>query len=234
MDSLEAKDIINHLIKQKKAALVFTPNAEIVVQAHADKEFLEILRSAQLILPDGSSLLWAAKALKKPLKARVTGIDLMQLLLPEAEKKGWTVFFLGAKQEILEKAVFNTLRNYPSLKLAGYHHGYFKNDIIPLQVINQVKPDLLFVGMGAPKQERWLYQYKNQLECGVAMVVGGSFDILAGKTKRAPFWMQKRGLEWLYRYLQEPARIKRSLLLPKFVGLVLAERKRLRKKEGLF
>lgn len=229
VDFLEAKDSINHLIEQKKTALVFTPNAEIVVQAHADKEFLEILRSADLILPDGSSLLWAAKVLKKPLKTRVTGIDLMQILLSEAEKKGWTVFFLGTKQEILEQAVFNTQKNYPSLKLAGYHHGYFCDDTIPLQAINQVKPDLLFVGMGAPKQERWLYQHKNLLECGVAMVVGGSFDILAEKTKRAPFWMQKRGLEWLYRYFQEPARIKRSLLLPQFVGLVLSERKRLRK-----
>jgi len=228
---LEAKEIISYFIEQKKTALVFTPNAEIIVKAYADKEFFDILKRAELIVPDGSSLLWAAKVLKKPLKARVTGIDLMQLLLKEAEKKCWTVFFLGAQKEVIEMAVFNTKKNYPSLRLKGYHHGYFTDDTLPLQAINQVKPDLLFVGMGAPRQERWLYQYKDLLECGVAMVVGGSFDILAGTTKRAPLWMQKRGLEWLYRYLQEPKRIKRSFLLPRFVGLVISEKKKLLKEE---
>lgn len=188
---------------------------------------MQILQSADLIVPDGSSILWAAKVLKKPLKARVTGIDLMQLLLKEAEKKGWSVYFLGAKPDVVEKAAINVQRKLPKLNICGYHHGYFDDNYLPLQQINEAKPDLLFVGMGAPRQERWLYTNKNQIQCGVAMGVGGSFDVLSGTTKRAPVWMQKRGLEWLYRYLREPKRLKRSIMLPRFVGLVIAEKWRI-------
>lgn len=224
VDFSQALDIITMFIEAKNTALVFTPNAEILVKAHDDKEFAQILREADLVVPDGSSLIWAAKVLGKPLKTRVTGIDLMQLLLAEANKKEWSVFFLGAKPNVIKLAAKNVKEKYPNLKLQGFHHGYFKDDLEPLNLINSAKPDLLFVGMGAPLQEKWLVANRSRLQVSVAMGVGGSFDVLAGVTKRAPQFIQNIGLEWLYRYIKEPARLKRSSLLPRFVGLVLTEK----------
>lgn len=186
--------------------------------------FREILQDADLVIPDGSSLLWAAKVLKKPIKTRVTGIDLMQLLLEEAEKCGWSVYFLGAKHEVIKEAVSLTRKRHPSLKIVGYHHGYFDDDNLILKDIKNLEPDILFAGMGAPKQEVWLTKNRDRLNCRVAIGVGGSFDVLSGNVKRAPMWMQNRGLEWLYRYLKEPSRIKRSILLPRFISLVLKEK----------
>lgn len=237
MDFYQAVEMIRYFIEIKAGqtlnpSLVFTPNAEIVVKAHDDKEFFQILSSADLVVPDGSSLLWAAKMLKIPLKTRVTGIDLMQMLLTEAEKNHWTVYFLGAKPDTIEKACSNTLIKHPNLKLQGSYHGYFTEDSLPLKAINEIKPDLLFVGMGAPKQELWVYQNQKRLECKVAIGVGGSFDVLAGTVKRAPQWMQRTGLEWLYRYIQEPIRLKRSMFLPRFVRLVLLEKFNSLKGEG--
>ena len=133
VDFSQALDIITMFIEAKNTALVFTPNAEILVKAHDDKEFAQILREADLVVPDGSSLIWAAKVLGKPLKTRVTGIDLMQLLLAEANKKEWSVFFLGAKPNVIKLAAKNVKEKYPNLKLQGFHHGYFKDDLEPLK-----------------------------------------------------------------------------------------------------
>jgi len=210
--------------ERKNPALVFTPNAEILVKAHDDAEFGRVLKNADLVVPDGTSLLWASKVLKRPLETRVTGIDLMQRLLTEAENAGWSVYFLGAKPDVIVEAAARVKHLHPGLKLVGYHHGYFDDDFSVIEGINKLRPDILFVGMGAPKQELWLTRNREELNCRVALGVGGSFDVLSGRVDRAPLWMQNKGLEWLYRYIREPSRLKRSILLPRFVRLVLKEK----------
>ncbi len=211
--------LINFLEEDSSLKKVYTPNPEIVMLAQDDKELFRILSEADLVLADGIGVILASKIKGLELKDRVTGVDTMDKLLKYCGQKGKSIFIFGSKPGIAEIACKNIEKKYEGIKIAGYHHGYFsendEDEII--NKINEVNPDVLFVCLGAPKQEKWIDKNKDRLNCSLAMGVGGSVDVYAGVAKRAPVAFQKLGLEWFYRLLKEPWRFKRMLVLPKFL-----------------
>ncbi len=226
MTMAEVLDWVRMMVEQGKPRHIVTANAEILHKAWKDKKFFHIINKADLITADGSGVIWAARFLGKPLPERVTGIDLVHKIFSVAENKGWRIYFLGATEKVVEKAVLNTLSRHPLLQVAGYHNGYYAPEETAGVVakIAQEAPDILLVGMGAPRQEYFIQEHLRDLKATVAIGVGGSFDVLAGVMKRAPRWMQRLGLEWLYRLWQEPGRYKRMLALPLFVLEVWGQR----------
>jgi N-acetylglucosaminyldiphosphoundecaprenol N-acetyl-beta-D-mannosaminyltransferase len=217
---------IRIMIDQGRPRHIVTANAEIIYKAYREPDFRRIIGNADLVTPDGSGVVWASKTLGQPVPERVTGIDLIHKLFACAEVKGWRIYFLGAKPEVVEKAVLNTLGKSPKLHICGYHHGFFCQEEESQVVSNIVKekPDILLVALGAPKQEQFIQKYIKELNVPISIGVGGSFDVLAGVAERAPESMQKYGLEWLYRLYKEPKRYKRMLALPRFVLAVLRQR----------
>jgi len=190
-------------------------NAAKVVAAAREPELKRALIDADFVTADGMSVVWAARLLGRPLKQRVTGIDLFERLLAHAEEQGLSVYFLGAREDSVHGAVEFSKRRHPSLRIAGYHNGYFEeseNEFVCDGIMRSCA-DLLFVAMGSPKQELWIAS--NILATGVrfALGVGGSFDHLGGQVRRAPRWMQTSGLEWLHRFVQEPTRLWRRYLI---------------------
>jgi len=229
INNITMDDLIDELMDELKTEtknIIFTPNSEIVVRAYDDPEYARILNSADYLVPDGAGLLLAAKILGEPLPERVAGYDLMRNLLHKVSDKDYSVYFLGGKPGIIDLAVKNVKEELPEINMAGFHHGYLdrsdKKEIV--KEINRIKPDLLFVGMGVPLQEEFFDTNFHNLDIKLGLAVGGSFDVLAGHTERAPLWMQKMYLEWFYRLLQEPKRIGRMLALPRFLMLVFKER----------
>lgn len=210
---------IEDFIKSRKPHLIFTPNPEIITAAQKDKELAGIINSADLNIPDGIGIVAAAKLLGIHLKERVTGIDLMTKMLDLSKKNGYKVFLLGSKPGIAEEAA-NRLKD---VNIVGTHHGYFKDefDRNVIAKIRDSKPDILFCGLGSPRQEKWLFKYYKEIGAPVNMVIGGSLDVLSGRAKRAPDIAQKLGIEWLYRLIKEPSRIKRQLNLVRFGWLVV-------------
>ncbi|MBF8435730.1 WecB/TagA/CpsF family glycosyltransferase [Halanaerobiaceae bacterium Z-7014] len=206
---------------------VVTPNAEIVMQARKDPRLNEIIDSAWLSSPDGSGILMASKLLpeKRIFQERVAGFDLMEALIELAAERNYSVYFLGGRPGIVEKARDNLMRSYPGIDICGCHHGYLdaRLKVEVIADINQQRPDLLLVGMGAPRQEYFISEHKDELDFKVALTVGGSFDVISGEKKRAPGWVQKIYLEWLYRLFQEPARWKRIKVLPHFILIMLID-----------
>lgn len=176
-----------------------------------------------LIIPDGVGTVLASKLIKEPVKEKIAGIDVVKEVLIKADKEGKSVYFLGAKEEVVVKCVENIKRDYPGLKIAGYHNGFFDlnncSDII--KDIQENSPWAIFVAMGSPRQEIFINKIIDTAPCNIFMGVGGAFDILAGNLKRAPKWMISLGLEWLYRVCKEPFRIKRLAAIPKFLMLVV-------------
>lgn len=219
----EAVDEVINLLDEPDLSSIYTPNPEMIMLAQEDKEFLQILKDADLVLPDGIGLLIASKIKKLGLKERVTGIDTMNSLLEYCGKEEKTIYLLGGKPEVPDLACENIRKKFPGIKIGGFQHGYFTkaDESKIIDEINNVNPDILFVCLGAPKQEKWIYEHKDTLGCKVAMGVGGSVDIYAGTAKRAPVIFQKTGMEWFYRLAKEPWRYKRMLSLPKFILKVL-------------
>lgn len=220
------EQVLNWVEKRIEAgqppAHLVTANAEIIYRASWDAGLAGLLSKADMITADGAGVVWAGKKIHTPFPERVTGVDLTMGLLALAEKKGWKVYFLGAKPEAVEKAVLRVLSQYPQLEICGYHHGYFPKQEIDQVVSNiyKVEPHLLFVALGVPRQEQFIQENFSQLAVPVSIGVGGTFDVLAGIVNRAPRWMQKWGLEWLYRLLKEPRRFVRILALPRFTWAV--------------
>lgn len=206
---------------------VITLNAEIIYQARQDPALQQMINQADLVTPDGAGVVWAARYLGSPVEERVTGIDLVAQLAAQGAEQGWRFFFLGAAPGVAAEAADNMKRIYPGLRVMGIENGYFdtKAETGLIQVINQSEAQILLVGLGAPRQDFWIAKHKHELSCQVAIGVGGSFDVLANKLNRAPQWMINANLEWLYRLLKEPSRWQRQLALPRFVGLVLNEKK---------
>ncbi|EOC99540.1 WecB/TagA/CpsF family glycosyltransferase [Caldisalinibacter kiritimatiensis] len=218
-------------LKQNDTNVIYTPNTEIVMAAKKDNKLKRILNDGDLIVPDGIGLVYASRIKKKPLAERVTGYDLSIKLLEIANKNGYKLFLLGGKQGVAKEASEKIKKKYPNIKIAGYHHGYFKGTHIGykghdeekkvIEQINSVNPDILFVGFGAPKQEIWIHNNKHDLNTKLIIGNGGTLDVLAGRVKRAPMIYQKLGLEWLYRLIKEPRRVKRQAVLPLFALKVL-------------
>lgn len=200
------------------------PNAEIISYAQNDKEFKAILNSAGLATADGIGLLLAFRIIGNRLKERVGGPELMESILEVAAQNGYSVFFLGSRPHVVEKLVKVVKSRFPKLKISGFHHGYFEKDTRIIERITKSKPDILFVALGFPKQEKWISGNLKKIQVPLSVAEGGSFDFISGEVRRAPKWMRSMGLEWLFRLIVQPSRIKRQLALPKFLFLVLLNR----------
>lgn len=217
---------IEEFIKSPAAGrtrLVLTPNPEIIWAARRDADLRRILREADLALADGAGVVWAGRRLGTPVPERVTGIDVMHRLLALAAARGYAVFFLGARPGVIEAAANAAREAYPGLAVAGYHHGYFSpgEEAAVAEMIRRAGSDILFTGMGFPRDQKWLDRWKHRLGVPVAMGVGGAFDVLAGVVRRAPLWMQKTHIEWLFRLIQQPSRWRRMTVLPRFALAIL-------------
>ena len=228
----EALEKAKALLEQPGPAFCVTPNAEIVYEAMHDEAFREILNGAALVLPDGAGTVLGAKLLGTPLKQKVAGIDFAANLLGILEGSGKRLYLLGSKPGIAEQAAENMKKKHPSLCICGTADGYFKDEAPVIGKINAAKPDVLFVCLGAPKQEIFMHDHQADLNVPFMIGLGGSLDGFAGTVRRAPNWMIKLQLEWLYRLIKEPKRIGRMMRLPKFVLAVLGRRLRGGKSHG--
>lgn len=220
--------IQQHIVKKKQLHHTVV-NAGKIVQMQSNPALRESVNSADLINADGQAVVWASRFLKKPLKERVAGVDLMRSCVEMAAENNYTIYLFGATQEVVENLVHKYKTTYGSHVLAGYRNGYFNEDEEQqiVEDIKQAKPQMLFVAMPSPRKENFLYMHRDALkQVNFIMGVGGSFDVFAGKTKRAPQWMQNAGLEWFYRFLQEPKRMWKRYLIgnSKFIYLVLKEK----------
>ena len=211
------------------------PTQHVVINAlkvnlmEEDKKLQDIVNACPLINADGASIIWAAKKMGIPLTERVTGCDLFQNLVSVAAEKGYKIFLFGAKEDVVVKVkeIYENL--YPNIKIVGYRNGYFTEDD-EAEIVKQMKEsnaDMMFVAFSSPKKEYWIHKYLKDINIPFVMGVGGSFDIVAGVTERAPIWFQKHGLEWFYRFIQEPRRMWKRYIVGnyKFVKLVYKYKK---------
>jgi N-acetylglucosaminyldiphosphoundecaprenol N-acetyl-beta-D-mannosaminyltransferase len=203
-------------------------NVDKLVKASRDPGLRQIINDCALVNVDGMPVVWASRLLGKPLKERVAGVDLFEALMRRAGDKGWRVFLLGAREEVVSKVADTYQRKYPKLVLAGYRNGYWKGEAEEAAVVEQIRAsraDLLFVAISSPKKEQFLGRYQAEMKIPFAMGVGGTFDVAIGRVKRAPVWMQKSGLEWFYRFLQEPRRMFRRYFIEDmaFIWLFIKE-----------
>ena len=218
----EALDRLEAFVHDRQPHLVATANAEMVMVAQEDPELFSILNSADLVLADGAGVVWAAKKLGSGVPERVAGYDLTQEFLRRAAAAKYRIYWLGAAPGVAETAARRAAELYPGAITAGIHDGFFScDDPSIIRNIHEAKPDILLCALGVPKQEKWLARNLAALEVPVSIGVGGTFDVMAGKVKRAPLWMQKSGLEWSYRLICQPSRLIRMLALPRFVLRVL-------------
>ena len=220
---------VSQAIESNKHLHHVVVNAGKIVAMQSDEQLKESVNGSDLINADGQAVIWASKFLGKPLKERVAGIDLMTNLVKLASSKSYKIFFLGAKEEIVKKVVSVYSDKYSPNIIAGYRNGYFKkeDELAIAKQISDSGAQILFVAISSPVKEIFLYENKSSLKnLNFIMGVGGSFDVVAGKVKRAPLWMQKHGLEWFYRFLQEPKRMWKRYLVGniKFLILVFKEK----------
>ncbi len=240
VDNQKTIQKIEEFIVSKKPHQIVTPDTLAVLRARKDPEYHAILKSADLVTPDGAGILWAATTLNYPLPERVTGIDIIHNICRLSAKKGYSLYLLGSYPGVASEAALNLTKKYPGIKIAGTHHGYFrcedsqncedvkngnsdrnkKEEEITAE-IKEKRPDILLVGMGVPKQEKWISKNLDKLDVPVCMGVGGSFDVLSGRIPRAPLWMQRHGMEWIYRSIKQPNRAFRTLALFYFIWLVI-------------
>ena len=220
----EALERAKTMLASEGADYVVTPNSEIVYEAMADDELKNLLNGASLVLPDGAGVVLGAKILGTPLKEKVAGVDFADRLLELLAQTGGSVYLLGSKPGVAELAAEKMVQKHPGLTIAGLADGYFKDEGPVIEKINAAHPDVLFVCLGAPKQERFMAAHRQALNVRLMAGLGGSLDSFAGTVKRAPQWMINCSLEWLYRLIKEPWRFKRMLRLPKFVWKVILKR----------
>lgn len=234
IDFEEGSSLIDEFLQEECPHRIFTPNTEIVMAARQDPKLQEMINGADLVVADGIGLIYGSKIRKKPLKERVTGFDLSMEMIEKAHNHRYSLYFLGGKPGIGEKAVANLLKQYPNLNIVGYHHGYFKGSHVGepnhqqeleiIEEINKLKPDMIFVGLGFPKQEQWITKHYKNLKTKILIGNGGVLDVLAGEAKRAPDIFIRLNLEWFYRLLQNPSRLKRQMAIPKFLWAIMTDR----------
>lgn len=215
----EALDIIKGFVKDGNYHYVVTPNVDHIIKLEHDQEFQEIYKNADLILVDGQPLIWIGKWLNTPVKEKVSGSDLFPKVCEMASEENFTVFLLGAAEGVAAIAADKLCNKYPGLKIAGVYSpsfGFENNEAEIdkiIKTINDVNPDILCVGVGAPKQEKFIFKYKDRLKVPVSLAIGGSIDFESGVKKRAPKWMQISGLEGVYRFCKEPRRMFRRCFI---------------------
>lgn len=209
----EALDNIEKMINLKKKSYIVAVNVDVIMKIEQDEELKKITDEADMVLIDGKPLIWISKLKKTPIKEKISGSDLVPKLCELSDKKGYTIFILGGKDGIAKQAKEKLESQYKNIKIVGVYSPKFgfENDKKELtkinSMINKKKPDLLFVCLGCPKQEKWIYNHINEYDAKVSVCAGATVDFLAGNMKRAPKWMSNCGLEWFYRFLQEPKRL---------------------------
>ncbi|WP_415306283.1 WecB/TagA/CpsF family glycosyltransferase [Clostridium perfringens] len=215
----EAIDRAEELIIKKKPSYVVTPNVDHIVKLENDKEFQEVYKNADLILTDGMPLIWISKIKGNPIKEKISVSDFFPKLCERAAEKGYSIFLLGAAEGVATKAAKNLKEKYEGLNIVGTYspsYGFEKKDDeikMIIEMINKAKPDILAVGLGAPKQEKFLHKYRNDLNVPISLAIGASIDFEAGNINRAPKWMQNCGLEWFYRLCKEPKRMFKRYII---------------------
>ena len=219
------------MLEKKEKGYVVTPNAEIVYEAIHDETFRDLLNGASLVLPDGAGVVLGAKILGTPLKEKVAGIEFGEEVCKILAETGGRLYLLGGKPGIAEQAGANLAQKYPGLVICGTADGYFKEDAPVIAKLNEAEPDVVFVCLGAPKQEKFIRNHLEEMNATLYLGLGGSLDGYAGVAQRAPKWMIDLSLEWLYRLIKEPKRLGRMMRLPKFVLICFREKMR-RKKNG--
>ncbi|GKX66106.1 WecB/TagA/CpsF family glycosyltransferase [Inconstantimicrobium mannanitabidum] len=229
-----SKDEFIDLIKTKEEKVnIISGNPEILYNGLINPMLSKVFKSEDaVIIPDGIGTVIASKIMKNPVKERIAGIEVMKEIIEYCIMNNQKIYLLGATQETIEKCTENLKKQYSNLKIAGFHNGYFDIDNCEeiIKDIIEQNPYAIFIAMGSPRQELFIQKYKEQINSRIFMGVGGSFDIFAGTLKRAPKWMIKLGLEWLYRVSKEPWRIRRLSAIPKFLLLVIKDQKNRRKK----
>ena len=223
----EAVDVVRRAMDTRAGVMVATANAEMLMRATHDEELRHILNASALVVPDGAGTVWAARHLGHAMPERVAGYDLAQELLRCAPAEGRCVYFFGSAPGVAEKAKAKAEQIYPGIEIVGVRNGFFSpaDNAAIIAEIRAARPDLLLVALGVPKQEKWIAAHLAEIDVPVAIGVGGTLDVMAGVMKRAPHWMQRAKLEWLFRGLMQPKRAGRLLALPKFVLKVHASRK---------
>ncbi len=223
----ETLQTIEGFIKSGKSHQHVVVNVDKLVKASRDAELRRIINDCALVNVDGMPVVWAARLLGRPLKERVAGVDLFEGLMKRSASKGWRVFLLGAREEVVSGVKSAYELKYPGLTVAGYRNGYWRpeDEAAVVELVKAARADLLFVAISSPKKEHFLGRYQAEMKIPFAMGVGGTFDVAVGKVKRAPVWMQNAGLEWFYRFLQEPRRMFRRYFIEDmaFIGLLLKE-----------
>lgn len=227
----ETMDIIKKKLHKNEQYIIYTPNTEFVMMCQNDEEFSNLMNKSDINIPDGIGLIYASRIKKHPLKEKVAGYDLSVNLLKLANEQGLRLFVIGGKPGVAEAAMKNVHDMYPNINIVGAQHGYFKGthlgkngheeELRVLENINKAEPHILFVGFGAKKQEQWIEYNKDKINAKIIIGNGGTLDGIAGNVKRAPEIFITLGLEWFYRLIKEPKRIKRQILLPMFMLKVL-------------
>ena len=220
----DLKKNIEKDIENNKKSFIVAINPEKILKARKDEKLKELLNNATYEIPDGIGVIYASKLRKGNIKTRITGIDSMEMLCKLSEEKKYKIFMYGAKEETIKKAKENLEIKFPNIQIVGTINGYEKDNDKIISSINKSNADIVFVALGSPKQEYWITDNMDKVSAKIFQGVGGSFDVFSGNIKRAPKWMQKIGLEWLYRLLKEPKRIFRQLKLVKFLWLALIEK----------
>lgn len=224
----ELKDAIEERLSgDSHNYFIVTPNVDFVVRANSNVGFRDIVNKADLSLCDSAIIKMASLFLGKKIQEKVTGSDLLRIICSNPKREN-NCFILGGKQDVAKISAERLKKNYPNTKIAGFHHGYFEEerDRKIIDLINTSNADILIIGMGSPKQELWVDENRKFLKVKIIMCVGGIVDLLAGKVKRAPVWMQRNSLEWFWRLIQEPKRLWKRYLIDdmKFFSLVLKEK----------
>lgn len=220
---------IDELIQVANNSYIVTPNVDHIVKLETDEEFKKVYKDASLILTDGMPLVWISKLKKMPIKEKISGSDLFPKVCELAAQKDYKVFLLGAAPGVADQAASNLKKKFSGLQVVGTYSPSFGFENNPkeinkiIRIINDVKPDILAIGLGAPKQEKFIYNYKEKLNVPISLAIGASIDFEAGNIKRAPKWMQNCGLEWLYRLVKEPRRMFKRYLMDdlKIIKIIL-------------
>ena len=235
VDLSKTLQLAENYINLRNPHQIVVVNVAKIVKAQYNNLLKEVINNADLVGADGVPLLWTSKIFKPEIPGRVNGTDLMEALVKLSAQKGYSIFFLGSEEQVIQEVVSIYSKKYPTLRIAGYRNGYFSpwDEKNIVKCIRKSNADILFVAFGTPKKEIFIKKYKYELKVPVIHGVGGSFDVVAGKTKRAPLWMQKYGLEWFFRILQEPKRMLKRYLVTNtlFIFFVILNLLRLKKFE---
>ena len=216
-----AIEVVGQLIEARTRAFIAAVNPEKIYKAQSKPALMEVLEEVDLAICDGIGAAWAVRVLTGRTISRITGVSLFYELVSQAPKNKWRIFLLGASGDVNEAAREKLLSDYPGLLIVGNQDGFFESSAHVVRTINDAKADIVFVAMGSPKQEVWIRQHWNEIDAAICMGVGGTFDVVSGVVKWAPRVFRDTGTEWLYRLIREPKRIRRQLVLPKFVWMVM-------------